>query len=72
VVSGETPDAGAGFAVSGSGTIRPLGRVHVSGSAHGTGLIASGHETLRLTLRARSGEVVVSAQSGLVPGFTSP
>jgi hypothetical protein len=72
VVAGANPDAGKQFAIAASGTVGPLGHVEVSGSAHGTGFIAQGRESLTVTLHGSSGSVTVTAQSRLVRGFTSP
>ena len=66
------PDTGARFAIAGAGRVKPLGHVSVSGTAHGTGFIARGYESLNLTLSNAKHHVTVTAQSGLVPGFTSP
>jgi hypothetical protein len=66
------PDVGAAFSLSASGKVAPLGHVSVSGQVHGTGFIAHGHESMTLRLSGAGGTVKVTAQSGLVPGFTSP
>ncbi|MEA2146562.1 MAG: hypothetical protein QOG59_2149, partial [Solirubrobacteraceae bacterium] len=66
------PDVGRRFSIVAGGHIAPLGAVRASGSASGTGMIARGRVTLRLTLKAAHGSVVVTANSGLVPSFTSP
>jgi hypothetical protein len=69
---GGIPDVGQSFTIAASGTISPLGRVSISGTAHGTGNIMYGHESMTLKLSDAKGSVTVSAASGRVPGFTSP
>lgn len=66
------PDVGKQFTIAGSGTVNPLGHVEVTGTAHGTGFVAHGRESLQLRLDASRGSVTVTAQSGLVAGFSSP
>jgi hypothetical protein len=66
------PDVGRTFAVTGSGDVKPLGHVTAAGTVTGVGNARFGHETLRLTLRAAGGSLVMSAASGQVPAFTSP
>jgi hypothetical protein len=66
------PDVGSSLTVRASGAIRPLGKVSATGSVHGTGFIARGHETLRLKLTGSGATITISADSGLVPGGTSP
>jgi hypothetical protein len=66
------PDVGRSFKIDASGTVRPLGLVASSGSAHGTGFIVRAHETLHLTLTTPRGQIVIDARSATVPGFTSP
>jgi hypothetical protein len=66
------PDVGASFTIAASGLILPLGHVSATGSVHGTGFIDYGHEPLHLTLSMSSGSVALDAESGEVPGFTSP
>jgi hypothetical protein len=69
---GGIPDVGQRFAIAASGSVSPLGRVSVSGTANGTGNIAFGHESLTLRLSTAKGAVTLTAVSGRVPGFTSP
>jgi hypothetical protein len=71
-VFGGNPDAGRGFSVHASGTLKPLGHVSASGTVHGTGFIAHGRIEMTLALRTSTGKLTVTAQSGLVNGFTSP
>ena len=66
------PDAGEQFALRLKGNVRPLGHVTARGTAHGTGFITYGYESLHLTLTDASASVTIDAQSGRVPGFTSP
>jgi hypothetical protein len=66
------PDAGEQFALCLKGNVRPLGHVTARGTAHGTGFITYGYESLHLTLTDASARVTIDAQSGRVPGFTSP
>jgi hypothetical protein len=66
------PDVGSQFTITGHGTVRPLGRVTASGTAHGVGFVAFGHETIRLTLTGGGGAVTVSGTSGRAPAFSSP
>jgi hypothetical protein len=66
------PDVGRAFSIAARGLVAPLGAVRASGIVTGTGMIARGRVTLRLTLRGAHGSVAVMASSGLVPSFTSP
>jgi hypothetical protein len=66
------PDVGRSFSITARGQIAPLGTVRASGIVTGTGMIARGRVTLRLTLQGAHGSVAVMASSGLVPAFTSP
>lgn len=66
------PDRGRTFALSASGTLKPLARATATGTVTGTGNIRFGHESLVLTLSTREGQLFLAAQSGQVPGFTSP
>jgi hypothetical protein len=66
------PDVGMTLNLITSGSVRPLGQVHLAGTIHTVGFIARGRETLRATMRGARGGVTVLAISGLVPGFTSP
>jgi hypothetical protein len=66
------PDVGRPFGLALSGDVAPLGSVTVSGSVQGTGNIARGRERARITLKGAHGSITVSANSGTVPGFTSP
>lgn len=66
------PDVGRGYALTGTGSVHPLGRVTGRGQVQGTGFIARGHESLTLTLTGGSGSVTVQALSSTVGGFTSP
>jgi hypothetical protein len=66
------PEVGRAFSIMAGGQITPLGAVKASGRASGTGMIARGRVTMRLTLKAAHGSVVVMASSSLVPAFTSP
>ena len=69
---GGLPDVGRTFALTGSGDVKPLGRVTAAGTVSGVGNARFGHETLRLTLNGAGGSVVMSATSAQVPAFTSP
>lgn len=66
------PDRGQVFTIAADGMIRPVGLVLATGGVRGTGLISYGHEPLHLTLSAPAGRVAIDAESGKVPGFTSP
>jgi hypothetical protein len=66
------PDTGEQFALTLHGHVRPLGNITARGTAHGTGFIAYGYESLHLTLANASARVTIDAQSGRVRGFTSP
>jgi hypothetical protein len=66
------PDVGRTFTIGASGTVGPLGATSVHGIGHGTGFILDGHEQLQLRLSAAGGTVSIAAQTGRVPGFTSP
>lgn len=66
------PDRGQAFAISVRGDVAPLGTVSATGGCDGTGFVRQGRESVRLTLVSRNGRVAVTAESGLVPGFTSP
>ncbi|HEY2770895.1 MAG TPA: hypothetical protein VGI87_10015 [Solirubrobacteraceae bacterium] len=66
------PDTGSAFTISAHGTIHPLGRVTVSGTAHGVGNAIWGYESTRLTLTGGGGSVTISGTSGRVPAFSSP
>lgn len=66
------PDRGRMLALAATGTVTFLGRVRASGTVTGTGNIRSGRESLRLTLRAASGTVMLSGRSGPVGPFTTP
>ncbi|MEA2370984.1 MAG: hypothetical protein QOH12_1378 [Solirubrobacteraceae bacterium] len=68
----KVPDAGRSFTIAATGTIKPLGHVSATGTVHGTGFIANGHESLTLRLTGPGGTVTIAATSGPVPGFTSP
>ncbi len=72
VAGPSNPDAGKRYTIAAAGSVRQLGHVRVTGSASGIGFIAQGRESLMLTLHGSSGSVTVSAQSGLVRGFSSP
>jgi hypothetical protein len=66
------PDRGQAFVIRASGAVAPLGRVSASGRGQGTGFVSRGRESLRLTLVGRGEKVSIAAESGFVPGFTSP
>ena len=68
------PDTGSAFTITAHGTVRPLGHVTASGTAHGMGNARFGHETVRLTLTGRAGDgtVTVTGTSGRVSSFSSP
>jgi hypothetical protein len=68
------PDIGAQFKVTAHGTVRPLGRVTASGTAHGVGNALAGRETTQLTLTSGGGggTVTVDGMSAQVPTFSSP
>jgi hypothetical protein len=66
------PDTGSQFTITAHGTVRPLGQVTASGTAHGTGNARFGYESVRLTLTGGGGAVTVTGTSGRVPGFSSP
>jgi hypothetical protein len=71
-VPGTHPDVGRRFSIAARGQVAPLGAVRASGGVTGTGSIARGRVTMRLTLSTAHGSIAVTASSGLVPGFTSP
>jgi hypothetical protein len=64
------PDTGRSFSVMATGRLTTLGRVTATGTGHGTGFIARGHELLDLTLISRSGRITLRSVSGTVRGFT--
>jgi hypothetical protein len=66
------PDVGRRYAITASGSVRPVGAATAVGTVAGTGNIAFGSESLQLMLKARHGSARLSARSGRVPGFTSP
>jgi hypothetical protein len=66
------PDVGQTFALSLHGTLRGVGAVRAHGTVHGTGFIEHGRETLSLTITGRHGSVMLTGESGTVPGFTGP
>lgn len=66
------PDGGARFTIKASGTVAPLGHVSATGSAIGTGNIARGRVTLRLTFTDARGKLTVSLASAPVGAFSSP
>ena len=66
------PDVGEHLAIKASGTLTPLGHVSATGLAIGTGSIARGRVTLRLTFTAAQGKVTVSLASRPVGSFTAP
>jgi hypothetical protein len=66
------PDVGRTVTIRASGIVTPLGATSEAGTGQGTGFISSGHEQLQLRLSAAGGTVSVDAQTGRVPGFTSP
>jgi hypothetical protein len=66
------PDRGQTFVIRANGTVAPLGKVSGSGGGQGTGFVRDGRESLRLGLVGRGGQASITAESGLVPGFTSP
>jgi hypothetical protein len=66
------PDVGSGFALKAAGSVTPLGHTSITGTVHGTGFIARGHDTMSVTLTNTRGSVTVTASSATVPGFTSP
>jgi hypothetical protein len=68
----QIPDVGESFAVHASGRLQPIGRVSVTGSVGGTGNILRGYESLRLSVRADHGSIVIGARSGQVPGDSAP
>ena len=67
-----TPDIGHGAALTGAGTIDPLGHATIRGDVRGTGFIKRGRETLTLAVSNSSGTVTLEALSPPVGGFTSP
>jgi hypothetical protein len=66
------PDIGRRYAITATGSLRPLGAVTARGTVAGTGNINSGFESLRLSLSGTHGSGRLSASSGRVPPFTSP
>lgn len=68
----QVPDTGQRFTLQLTGKVAPLGTVSANGRVNGTGFIARGHETLVVTISVPRGALSLSAQSPLVPGFTSP
>jgi hypothetical protein len=65
-------DVGQSFEIKASGTVNPFGMTTGRGTAHGTGFIFRGQESLTLTLVSSAGKVTLTAYSRTVPGFTSP
>jgi hypothetical protein len=66
------PDIGAQYALSGSGRVKPLGGVRVTGTTHGLGFIARGRYPLSVTLRNSAGGVTITAAGPLTTGSSSP
>jgi hypothetical protein len=66
------PDAGRAYRLTATGTVAPLHAVTTTGQVHGTGFINGGREGMTVTLTGAHGSVELTAQSGQVPGFTSP
>jgi len=65
-------DLGALLHLHARGKVGPLRRVRIAGTMHGTGFIVSGREMMSLSIAGRRGTLMVTAESDLVPGFTSP
>ncbi|MCA1690574.1 MAG: hypothetical protein LC720_09180 [Actinobacteria bacterium] len=65
-------DVGTTVALTGTGSVSPLGRVFATGTATGPGFIARGRLGLTLSLRTSAGRLTIVAQGPLVPGFTPP
>jgi hypothetical protein len=63
-------DAGETVAMSGRGTLGVLGSARAVGRGQGTGFIARGRPTLRLTLTTAAGVLTLTAAGPLEPGFT--
>jgi hypothetical protein len=63
------PDAGALYQFRGTATLADLGAVTVTGSAHGVGLIASGHAGGALTFANARGSVTVELDGPTQPAF---
>src|SRR5262245_5573633 len=66
------PDTGEILRLHARGRVSPLRRVRIAGTAHGTGFVSSGRETMALSIADRRGTIRLTAQSEPVPGFTSP
>jgi hypothetical protein len=66
------PDIGMAYALVASGRLTSIGTVRATGTLHGTGFIAHGHESILLTLTAPRGIIQLSGESRLVPGFSHP
>ena len=66
------PDVGNTVTLNGAGRLTGLGRVTLTGTGQGPGLIASAQPILTVRLRTPSrGSVRVTALAPAVPGFTS-
>lgn len=69
---GSLPDVGHSEAMTGAGSIQPLGHVTIQGVVRGTGFIQRGREALTLTVSNSSGAVTLETLSAPVKGFSSP
>jgi hypothetical protein len=66
------PDVGATQALTGSGTVKPLGNVQANGTLHLTGFVAQGEATGTLTLTTGRGRVTLALVGPPQPGFSGP
>lgn len=64
------PDAGVVYALKGSADLAGLGRVNVTGTLHGVGMIAQGQASGTLTINNAHGSVTVSMVGPIQPGFS--
>jgi hypothetical protein len=73
LVQPRVADAGTTQELTGSGNVRPLGAVQVSGSLLGPGFIAQGFTTATLTLSGAHGSITVQLVGAQAqPGFSAP
>jgi hypothetical protein len=66
------PDVGPVLALEGTGTVSPLGSVHVSGTLHGTGFIKGGRAGGVITLSNARGSITLDLVGPIEPPFTGP
>lgn len=66
------PDTGTTQTLTGSGTVRPLGKVRAGGTVQTPGLPVQGQTQGTLTLTAAAGSVTLAIAGPLAPGVAPP